>query len=99
MPQQALALENSPLATVMSEKIAQRIAVANPASTDHEFIRAAFLTILSVEPSSEELSLTAEGLTRLTTAARQKNRPNPAAHARVSLVQALLNHNDFVTIR
>ena len=99
VPQQALALENSPMATVMGEKITQRIAAANPNSTDNEFIRAAFLTILSVEPSSKELVLTAEGLTRLTTAAKQKNRPNPEAHARTSLVQALLNHNDFVTIR
>jgi len=99
VPQQALALENSPLATVMGEKIAQRIAAAHSAATDNDFIRAAFLTILSVEPSSEELALTAEGLTRLTAAAKQKNRPNPEAHARTSLVQALLNHNDFVTVR
>ena len=99
VPQQALALENSPLATVMGEKIAQRLATAHPAATDNEFIRAAFLTILSVEPSSEELSLAVEGLTRLTIIAKQKNRPSPEAHARTSLVQALLNHNDFVTIR
>ncbi|MEK6258993.1 MAG: PSD1 and planctomycete cytochrome C domain-containing protein [Planctomycetota bacterium] len=99
VPQQALALENSPMATVMGEKIAQRIAVASPNASDNEFIRAAFLTILSVEPSSEELSLTAEGLARLTAAAKQKNRPNPEVHARTSLIQALLNHNDFVTIR
>ena len=99
VPQQALALENSPMATVMGEKIAQRLATANPAATDNEFIRAAFLTILSVEPSSEELSLAVEGLARLTVIAKQKNRPNPEAYARISLVQALLNHNDFVTIR
>ncbi len=99
VPQQALALENSPMATVMGEKIARRIAAANPTASDNEFIRAAFLTILSVEPSSEELSLAAEGLTRLTAAAKQKNRPNPAAHARTGLIQVLLNHNDFVTVR
>ena len=99
MPQQALALENSPMATVMGQKIAERLTAANPAATDSEFIRAAFLTILSVEPTSEELSLAVEGVTRLTVIAKQKNRPNPEAHARTSLVQALLNHNDFVTIR
>ena len=99
VPQQALALENSPLATAMGEKIAQRLLAAQPMSSDTEFIRTAFVTVLAVEPSSEELALATEGLIRLTTAAQQKNRPNPAAHARASLIQALLNHNDFVTIR
>ena len=99
VPQQALALENSPLATAMGEKIAQRLLVAQPMSSDTEFLRAAFMTVLAVEPSSEELALATEGLNRLTAAAQLKNRPNPAAHARASLIQALLNHNDFVTIR
>ena len=99
VPQQALALENSQLATIMGEKIAQRIAATNLNVSDVEFIRAAFLTVLSVEPSTEELSLAAKGLSDLTAIARQKNRPNPEAQARTSLVQALLNHNDFVTVR
>ena len=99
VPQQALALENSPLATAMGEKIAQRLLVAQPMSSDTEFLRAAFMTVLAVEPSSEELALATEGLNRLAAAAQQKNRPNPTAHARASLIQALLNHNDFVTIR
>ena len=60
VPQQALALENSPMATVMGQKIAQQIATANPTASDNEFIRAAFLTILSVEPSSEEQALAAD---------------------------------------
>lgn len=99
VPQQALALENSKMATAMGEKIAQRISKAFPDATDPEFIRAAFLTVLSVEPSSEEQLLANQGLTRLTAIAQQKKRENPAAHARTSLVLALLNHNDFVTIR
>ena len=99
VPQQALALENSPLATAMGEKIAQRLLAAQPMSSDTEFLRAAFVTVLAVEPSSEELALATEGLNRLAAAAQQQNRPNPAAHARASLIQALLNHNDFVTIR
>lgn len=99
VPQQALALENSKLATAMGEKIAQRIAKTYPDATDTEFVRAAFLTVLSVEPTSKEQSLASESLTRLTVIAQQKNRENPTAHARTSLVLALLNHNDFVTIR
>ena len=99
VPQQALALENSPLATAMADKIAQRITAANPSSTDRDFTRAAFLTVLAVEPTESEQSLVADALRRLTAAAQLNNRPNPAAHARTNLIHALLNHNDFVTIR
>jgi mono/diheme cytochrome c family protein len=99
VPAQALTLENSPLATAMAEKIAQRIAAANPGATDRDFLRAAFLTVLSVEPSEAELALAGDGLTRLTAAARQKGRPQPEVSARTSLIHALVNHNDFVTVR
>jgi hypothetical protein len=99
VPEQALALENSPLATAMAEKIAQRIAAANPDAAERDFLRAAFLTVLAIEPSEAELALAAEGLARLSAAARQKGRPQPEASARTSLIHALINHNDFVTIR
>ena len=99
VPQQALALENSPLATTMAEKIAQRLAAANPTASDQDFIRAAFLTVLSVEPTESEQAVAVEAIARLTAAAKLKNRPNPETHARTHLIHALLNHNDFVTIR
>ena len=99
VPQQALALENSPLATTMAEKIAQRIAAANPNATDRDFIRSAFLTVLSSEPTESEFATLLDALTRLTNAAKAKNRPNPEAQARANLIHALVNHNDFVTIR
>ncbi len=51
VPQQALALENSPLAAAMAEKIARRIAADNPNAADRDFVRAAFLTVLAVEPT------------------------------------------------
>ena len=38
-------------------------------------------------------------LTRMTELARAKKRPNAEAVARINLVQALLNHNDFITVR
>ena len=99
VPQQALALENSPFATAMGKKIADRIAAAAPGASDREFIRAAFLTVLSVEPSKEELLFAADGLSRLVDVARQQNRPHPETSARIGLVQALLNHNDFIIVR
>ena len=99
VPQQALALENSPLATAMAEKIAQRITAANPNLSDQEFIRSAFLTVLVVEPSPAEQAAVVEALGRLTAIARSKNRPHPELQARTNLIQALINHNDFVTVR
>ena len=99
VPQQALALENSPLATTMAGKIAQRIDAANPNASDRDYIRAAFLTVLSAEPTESEQATVLEALARLTEVAELKKRPNPAAQARTSLIHALLNHNDFVTVR
>lgn len=99
VPQQALALENSELVNTMAEKIGQRIAAANPSASDDEFLRAAFLTVLSIEPTTEELATARKGLAELTDAARRHNRAIPTVHARNNLIRALLNHNDFVTIR
>ncbi len=99
VPQQALALENSPLVTTMASKISQRLAAARPNAADSDFIRAAFVTILSVEPTADELSTMTEILNRMTELARSKKRANPETLARTNLVQTLLNHNDFITIR
>ncbi len=99
VPQQALALENSPLATEMAGKIAARIAAASPSASAAEFIRTTFVTILSVEPNAEEQATMSELLQRMTELARSNNRPNPEILARTNLVQTLLNHNDFITIR
>lgn len=98
VPQQALALENSSLASSMAEKIAQRI-TASGAKTDDDFIRTAFLTVLAVEPTSEEQAVVKESMNRLKEAAIKKNRPNVEQTVLTSVVLVLLNHNDFVTIR
>jgi mono/diheme cytochrome c family protein len=99
VPQQALALENSPLATSSAEKIEQRLGAANPKASDREFVRAAFLTVLAVEPSEAEQAVVLEAFARLTEVSRQAGRPDPSARARIALIHALLNHNDFVTVR
>ncbi len=99
VPQQALALENSPLATEMAKKITQRIALAHPGLSDQEFVDAAFLTVLAVTPTQDERTTVRESMTRLAAAAVRANRSDPELQARIGLIQALLNHNDFVTIR
>jgi hypothetical protein len=98
VPQQALALENSPFVTACAEKIAARIAAAHP-SSNQEFLHAAFLAVLSVEPTEAELAAATAGLNQLTEIARQQKRPQPELRARINLIQALINHNDFITIR
>ena len=99
VPQQALALENSTFATEMAGKIAEKIAAKSPSASNAEFIRDAFVSILTVEPTTEEMATMSELLQRMTELARTNNRPNPENLARTNLVQTLLNHNDFITIR
>jgi hypothetical protein len=97
VPQQALALQNSSAALDAAEKIARRLN-ARPAS-DGEFIRAAFEMILGCSPSAEELAECSAALAELHTLAVREKRPDPAGRARKTIVHALLNHNDFVTVR
>jgi mono/diheme cytochrome c family protein len=99
VPQQALALENSAFANEMAGKIAGRIAVAQPDASDADFIRTAFITILSVEPTADEQATLNELLQRMTELAKVRKRTNPATAARTSVVHTILNHNDFITIR
>jgi mono/diheme cytochrome c family protein len=96
VPQQALALENSPLASSMAEKIARRLEAARPGASDRDFIRAAFLTVLAVVPTDPEQATALEALAEFS---KIKGRPDAASRARIGLIHALLNHNDFVTVR
>ncbi len=99
VPQQALALENSPLATTMSAKIAQQIAANLPDASDEAFIQSAFVTILASEPSPDELDACRQTMSDLRAISKFKNQPDIDGRVRVHLVQSLLNHNDFVTVR
>ena len=109
VPQQALALENSPLAMLMAGKIALNIesalrandAVAKAIERDNDadFVRLAFVWILSVEPSADEQTTMLELLRRMIELANQKQHPNPVSVARTNLVLSILNHNDFITVR
>jgi hypothetical protein len=92
LPQQALALQNSRLALAAAEKIAAKLG-----GTDDAFLRAAFEAVLGQTPSAEELKECAAALKELhSLAVKEKRSP---ASARATLIHALLNHNDFVTIR
>ncbi|MFT4548423.1 MAG: hypothetical protein ACI9MB_002376, partial [Verrucomicrobiales bacterium] len=84
MPQQALALSNSKLALEASEKIAARIGGEGDA-----FIKRAFETLVCREPDPAEVEACREYIEQLPNKDRVQAR----------LVHALLNFNDFVTIR
>ena len=104
VPQQALALENSPLARQMAEKITDRIESAqqqssSTASDDRDFIRQAFVTVLAAEPSELELAASLDGLEQFTQIALSTGNTDAQKRGRANFVHALLNHNDFVTVR
>ncbi|MCP4175486.1 MAG: DUF1553 domain-containing protein [Fuerstiella sp.] len=98
VPQQALALENSPFVAAMAPEIERRIAERS-GEDNVKFVRDAFVAILSVEPTYKEQAILNELLQRMTEVAMAQNRPAPVTFARTSIVQTILNHNDFVTVR
>ena len=99
VPQQALALENSALASAMAEKIAARITATRPDLNDSDWVREAFVIVLANEPTPEELAISVEALTQFQQLATAANQTLPSDSARVQFILALLNHNDFVTVR
>jgi hypothetical protein len=99
VPQQALALENSPLVSSLAEKIAGQLNHLKAGADDREWIRSAFLMVLCSEPTEAEQAVLVDALGRLTAAAQRNKRLDPQQYARINVIQALLNHNDFVTVR
>lgn len=97
VPQQALALANSRLTQSMTAKINDILHQQHDKSSDTDFIRAAFEMILASPPSREEQAECEQTLLEL--GRLLKGRPDASRRARAALVHALLNHNDFITVR
>ena len=95
IPQQALALTNSDLVHQLSVAIVQDLGEKPPG----EFVIACFERILSRVPTPPELQICLEALQNQNERLAKTNAPDAALRAKSSLVRALLNHNDFVTIR
>jgi hypothetical protein len=95
VPQQALALENSKLAMRTAERIARQHADLDQGA----FIRAMFQLMLGYRPSLEEIAESRRGLREMQELAFNAYHPNPELQARINYVLALLNHNDFITVR
>ena len=93
IPQQALALTNSKLVHDHAAALAKRLGA--PTTDNSTFITAAFEQILNRQPSRAELTECESFLKQQGTATPKDSE----ARARESLVRALLNQNDFLTVR
>lgn len=112
LPQQALAILNSPLALNQSRLLAQRLTAEAPASD--LFLTVAFEQVLNRPPTIEERARCLRFLSEQADLVRQPAKltpfppvrdavtapaADPTQRARENLIQVLFNHNDFVTIR
>ncbi len=97
VPQQALALENSELVNELAIKIAAKVSELPTTDSDETFVRAAFLTVLSVDATEQEVAVSLSAMKRLRGLGTESD--SALSKARTMLIQALINHNDFVTIR
>ena len=99
VPQQALALANSGLSIEMAGKIAVRLRADDPEATEESFVESAFVILLGRAPDPGERQACLDYGKELSALASIQAAPDPAALVRARLVHALLNHNDFVTVR
>ena len=110
-PQQALALINSDLTKSMSRQLEKRLwflvnadlSDAKEIGATSRFVRMAFLQVLNREPREQEMLASLRFLTeqtgRLTELEGMTSGLVPFERARENLLHALMNHNDFVTLR
>lgn len=99
VPQQALALANSKVSLQMARKITERIQTEDPELSDQEFIKLVYEKILCVAPTPQESALCLSALSETQSVLKRTKTKNPTQRSRENLVHALLNHNDFITIR
>jgi hypothetical protein len=99
VPQQALVLTNSDFMLDASQSLARRL----PATDDAAFVVAAFEHLLTRPPTESERETCLAFLKKqgelYQTASANMTPADRVLRARASLVRALFNHNDFVTVR
>jgi hypothetical protein len=99
VPQQALALSNSGFSLTEAAKITARLHEELGSVSEAEFVRAAFELILASSPTPGEQAECEQALRDLTELLRRAGAADAERKARADLVGALLNHNDFITVR
>jgi hypothetical protein len=101
VPQQALALSNGKMVHDMAQRIARLVYTfgqTNTPPTEEAFIRRAYSYVLGISASAEEISACSRAMEAWRQAASSSEK-DASAEARSNLVWALINHNDFVTLR
>jgi mono/diheme cytochrome c family protein len=103
VPQQALALTNSDLVHQVSSLLAAeegaRGGGGEGQTDDNAFVVGCFERILTRAPSARELEICLEALQNQRAVFTKSQVADASLRARASLVRALFNHNEFVTIR
>ncbi|WP_442505387.1 PSD1 and planctomycete cytochrome C domain-containing protein [Novipirellula sp. SH528] len=99
VPQQALALSNSELALTASQQIAERISDEDPEASFKQFVERAFFALLARSPNSEEVDHCAEFGHQIAELHSGATATELSSRMRARLVHALINHNDFISIR
>ena len=99
VPQQALTLANSKLALSMLEPITNRVREALKSAGEDDFITEAFHTTLGGSPSDAERQACRAAMKEWRGQLQTQKAADADRKARINLVGALINHNDFVTIR
>ncbi|MFP6899861.1 MAG: PSD1 and planctomycete cytochrome C domain-containing protein [Opitutales bacterium] len=99
VPQQALALSNSKLALGMAGVIAERIHQSSVKDDQDAFIVQAFTTLLGRSPDEQEKKECQAFLGELSDLLSKRKTANSDGRIRARFVHALLNHNDFISIR
>lgn len=101
VPQQALALSNSKIAIESSIQIADKVAESAKQDPTKDFIGEAFMKLLCRAPSSEERSECESFIDAMSQLPEMQSLDQAARmkQIRPRLIAAIMNHNDFVTIR
>jgi len=95
VPQQALALSNSRLSIEMSNQIAKKLHQQVKSPKAQDFIHATFALILARPPSDLETEVCEQYFAQM----KELEQVSSDDQIRSRFVQAILNHNDFITIR
>ena len=99
VPQQALALSNSKLAIDMARTIAELIHKGTPQDDQDAFIGQAFFTLIGRSPDALEKKECKAFIADLSDLLSKGKTASSGGRIRARLVHALLNHNDFISIR
>lgn len=99
VPQQALALANAAVSLDAAGKIAARIRASHPGASRDAFVGAAFGLLLGRTPDAAERGACAAYWSEMSRLDSVEAAKDPEAAIRARIVHAMLNHNDFVTVR